>query len=248
MQGTLSARQLSLTTANARIEGSFFAESSLSIETSNAPIDVKVELLNEHDAHPTTANLITTNAYVTLSLHNALAKHHFSVIHSTWQLSALRYHGSSSWPGYGGSFDISAETTNGVMRHTMTVAPIQPKIKFAARTTDAASAVSLYRTFEGSWELKSNQSPEEVNVTADFQPEDDPEKRHREPSLRVYSYNRGIVEGAFSWERAKRLGGQRDDERLHTRTEDSRDIQDLSDHESFAEVTATNGKLWLSFI
>jgi len=255
---------LSLTTANARIEGSFFAESSLLIETSDAHIDAKVELLNEHDSRPTTANLITTNAYVArphrITLTNALLflihpRRLCSEIHSTWQLSALRYRGSSSWPGYGGSFHILTKTTNGAMQQAMTVAPIQPNIKFAARTTDAASTVSLYRTFEGQWELRSNPEPQDVVATTRLRPGDDPEGRHRTPNLRTYGHHQGVCSGAFWWKPSKQtiddepwLVDGHDGEGPLMEVQDRHRGHALPSRGSFAEVATTNGKLWLSFI
>jgi hypothetical protein len=234
------------------------------IETTDAHIDAKVELLNEHDSRPTTANLITTNACVARSHRIALAnallflihpRRLCSEIHSTWQLSALRYRGSSSWPGYGGSFDISAKTTNGAMQQAMTVEPIQPNIKFAARTTNAASTVSLHRTFEGQWELRSKPERQDVVAMTRLRPEDDPEGRHRTPNLRIYGHHQGVCSGAFWWKPSKKstdeepwLVDGRNGESPLIEVKDRHRGHALPSRESFAEVATTNGKLWLSFI
>ncbi|KAF7320772.1 hypothetical protein HMN09_00163300 [Mycena chlorophos] len=125
---TFSAPHLSLTSTNAAIRGSFNASESLVLRTTNAPIDVNVGLeSNKGTPSPTSGTLTTTNGNIDARIR----------LSTPPKLKV------------GGSFSLSAMTTNKRAFVDVVDAPQSHKLKLTTHTTNAPAEVRVPLEYEG---------------------------------------------------------------------------------------------------
>ncbi|KAJ7270118.1 hypothetical protein B0H12DRAFT_826159 [Mycena haematopus] len=131
---SLFARNATIQTSNALISGTFDASDSLSLVTSNAPIDATVNLRNQ--------NIFTTTELV-IRTRNA-------------QLESDINLATSSASGEGGKFDVKAETSDGPLIISFPTSPTRSVLNLDAQTSNSAANVWLNHAFEGDFALASS--------------------------------------------------------------------------------------------
>ncbi|KAJ7496753.1 hypothetical protein FB451DRAFT_1208687 [Mycena latifolia] len=145
---SLSAKNATIQTSNGRISGSFEASSSLSLVTSNAPIDASITL------HST--NIFGTTNLV-LQTRNADLESAISLV-------------TSAATGEGGKFSVKAETADAPLVMTFPKSPVHSLLNLDAQTTNSPADVWLNHAFEGEFALASSM------VLVDRRPFLDPRK------------------------------------------------------------------------
>ncbi|KAJ7350699.1 hypothetical protein DFH08DRAFT_115608 [Mycena albidolilacea] len=128
------ARNATIQTSNALISGSFDASLSLSLVTSNAPIDATVNLHNQ--------NIFTTTELV-LRTRNAQLESDVNLL-------------TSSATGEGGKFSVNAETSDGPLIMTFPTSPTHSLLNLDAQTSNSPANVWLNHAFEGEFTLASS--------------------------------------------------------------------------------------------
>ncbi|KAF7320769.1 hypothetical protein HMN09_00162900 [Mycena chlorophos] len=124
----ITAPHLSLTTTNAAIRGSFNASESLVLRTTNAPIDVNVGLENNKGTpSPTSGTLTTTNGNIDARIR----------LSTPPKLKV------------GGSFGLTASTTNKRAFIDVVDAPEGHKLMLSTHTTNAPAEVRVPLEYEG---------------------------------------------------------------------------------------------------
>ncbi|KAF7320733.1 hypothetical protein HMN09_00159100 [Mycena chlorophos] len=124
----ITAPHLSLTTTNAAIRGWFNASETLVLRTTNAPIDVNVGLENNKGKpSPTSGTLTTTNGNIDARIR----------LSTPPKLKV------------GGSFSLSAMTTNKRAFVDVVDAPQSHMLKLATHTTNAPAEVRVPLEYEG---------------------------------------------------------------------------------------------------
>ncbi|KAF8332634.1 uncharacterized protein EI90DRAFT_3053824 [Cantharellus anzutake] len=122
---SLIARNISVYTSNERVHGRFTAHNSLTLKTSNAPINVEANLLNHPGSEKATKlSVHTSNGFISTSMN-------------------LSTNQSSSSPG--GYFDLDIATTNGKIGARILHVPLQSQVSLSAVTTNAPINAMVYR-------------------------------------------------------------------------------------------------------
>lgn len=189
MEQSIYAAKGSIISSNGAIEGTFNTSDSLFLRTTNSPIKVDVGLKND-DTHVTSLKISTTNrcAWFLLYLHFILnLSQKFSKLEANVDLV------SSSENG--GSYAVTASTTNSPLRVAFPTSPVDSTLKLSATTTNSPAAVSLHPSYEGSFELSTTQFlPKLVKHDAS-----DPSGRERKRNVELGSTSRGSLRGRVSW-------------------------------------------------
>ncbi|KIJ66012.1 hypothetical protein HYDPIDRAFT_110137 [Hydnomerulius pinastri MD-312] len=124
----------SFVTTNAALAGSFQADRSLDLITTNACIQGSIRLLSlEHSdrAQNTALNLSTINGAIETDI----------------ALGTLS--------GLGGAFDVNARTFNAPLQMRYTSSPVKSTLHCAGSTTNAPARVALHKEFDGDFEIGS---------------------------------------------------------------------------------------------
>ncbi|TFK65179.1 hypothetical protein BDN72DRAFT_860812 [Pluteus cervinus] len=155
-----SPKSLDINTSNGPISGRFWSSDFISLSTENAHIDADVDLFHDgvSDEKVTTLKIRTTNGAID------------GTINTTSLLPT----------GLGGSFNISAITTNG--KNTLKFPTISPRanLSLTASTQAAAIAVELDEAYEGDFNVQTSRW-EKVDVVVWRNPRvSDPEGRGRQ--------------------------------------------------------------------
>ncbi|OCH93512.1 hypothetical protein OBBRIDRAFT_749481 [Obba rivulosa] len=179
MVTSLAAGEAALETTNGIIEGTFKTETSLKLQTSNAPIKAEVYMLNADNGNPTQLWMHTSNGRV----------------------DAISELISTSESGTNGTFEIDARTSNSPLYISTRSAPIDHALDLTALTSNSPAAVSLHTTWEGSFDLRSS-SLFTPNVDA-HTAVPDPAGRNRKRGALVSGVQRGVVEGFTEWTRGE---------------------------------------------
>ncbi|KAF8070381.1 hypothetical protein FPV67DRAFT_1448153 [Lyophyllum atratum] len=156
-------------TSNSAIIGVFNTSRSLTLRTSNSPIQVDVGVRNEKE-------------YVSeLVMRTSNAK-----IESRVSLTS---------PTKGGRYLVTATTSNGSLNVTFPTSPLDSTLKLTAATSNAPALVSLDPAYEGTFSLStSNFSPSLKR--RDVQ---DPTGKGRKRMMEANSYGRGVLRGSVYW-------------------------------------------------
>ncbi|KAF8320797.1 hypothetical protein DL93DRAFT_2073514 [Clavulina sp. PMI_390] len=176
-EGRLRSPQLAFHTSNAPIEGHFFSDHELTLQTSNGHIKADVELLSK--SNPVTAKLLTTNARVESSLSLATVDED-----------------DKKYPGKEGDFDVEVKTSNSPVDLRVPVAPIGHKLRLSSRTSNSRSVAKIFRSFEGAFRLHTSNAP--FTVHKDVTSDHDPAGKGRKPTLQVNIQKRD-ASGKFYW-------------------------------------------------
>ncbi|KAJ7032714.1 hypothetical protein C8F04DRAFT_1396379 [Mycena alexandri] len=131
---SLFARNATIQTSNGFISGSFEASSSLSLVTSNAPIDATVKLHN--------TNIFSTTELI-LQTRNGQIDSDVSLM-------------TSAATGEGGKFSIKAETSDAPLVMTFPASPARSILNLDAQTSNSPASVWLNHAFEGDFALASS--------------------------------------------------------------------------------------------
>lgn len=161
---------------NGAIIGQFQTSGKLQLLTSNAPINASIEVYNADEDNPAEVILQTSN-------------HHID--------SSLRLFSTARPDNTGGTFNITAHTSNGHLTLTHPVAPVDSRLLVDARTSNGHAELQLHPTFEGSYESITSNS-----ITRYTMPTNpiDPSGRGRKPL-------RDWVNRTLWWGEVKERGG-----------------------------------------
>ncbi|KIL00875.1 hypothetical protein PAXRUDRAFT_128881, partial [Paxillus rubicundulus Ve08.2h10] len=141
----------SFVTANSAIKGSFQADRSLELVTSNAPVHAFVKLLDlDHNYHnqTTALNISTTNGYIKADI-------------------ALE-----TRSGIGGAFEVNARTSNALLRMNYSSSPARPSFQCTAMTTNSPARMVLHEEFDGDFEVESTLFTPSVELQSGQDPSD----------------------------------------------------------------------------
>ncbi|KAJ7176885.1 hypothetical protein C8R46DRAFT_45945 [Mycena filopes] len=165
------------------IEGTFNSSKSLTLTTSNGPIKVEVNLINNEEDAAAKLKMLTTNGR----------------IESTINLESAKESGSA--------FDITARTSHGSLDVDVTAAPIASNITLGATTSLGSLTAKLPTTFEGSFDATTSLSS--VGVKFDDKAED-PAGEGRKRSLEHGKVGKTASHGHVWWsEEGKTRGSVR---------------------------------------
>jgi len=157
---------------NGGISGAFNTTDSLTIETTNSPVSVRIGAVNEKSEKPTEVFIRTTNGRI---------KADISLI-------------SNSPSGTGGAFGVGIHTTNSPIEVVYDDSPVDSVLKFNAVSTNSPLHAVLHRAYEGTFALATTNAGAVLDRLRDVE---DPSGRGRERSLTkrsVGSYILGEVE------------------------------------------------------
>ncbi|KAJ7234970.1 hypothetical protein C8J57DRAFT_1089397 [Mycena rebaudengoi] len=172
----VSARADVLTSMD-RIEGTYNATKSLVLVTSNAPIDVIVNLIDnddQDDSAPSRLKLLASNGYIQANV---------SLI-------------STAESSRGGAFDVSARTSIAPLGLDVRSAPVDSLVTIDGSTSLGAAHVKLPTTFEGALSAHTSLAGMTV-VFADGA--EDPKGEGRARALKVGRVTPGAMSGAVGW-------------------------------------------------
>ncbi|KAI0753418.1 hypothetical protein C8Q80DRAFT_1095853 [Daedaleopsis nitida] len=160
--------------SNAAIHGTFNASSSLVLKTTNAPINVHVNLMNA-DERFTTLTMRTSNGRIDGNISLA----------------------SNTSDSTKGKYWVSARTANAPLRLAFVDAPVDSTLTLEADTANFPAEVSLHKTFEGKFDISSSMwwTPE-----VQWHPVEDPAKRERKRQVSVGQVARSHVRGNVAWD------------------------------------------------
>ncbi|EIW78782.1 hypothetical protein CONPUDRAFT_138151 [Coniophora puteana RWD-64-598 SS2] len=125
---SLNASRASLRSSNGPIKGRFAARQLLDLHTSNAEINVLVDLFNEDGESATEYRARTINGY----------------LHSFINLARF-----ADAPSSGGSYSIDTRTSNGGLALNFGSSPVDSHLDVVAWTSNAPASVVLHPAFEG---------------------------------------------------------------------------------------------------
>ena len=193
------------------ITGTYNATTMLALNTANAPIAVRANLLGGSD-RVIPLFLITSNRYV-------CPIHPPPPFRSEWTRRRFRAHQrarpsfidsqiglySNTSDSTGGAFTVSARTSNSPLKLVFVDAPVDSILFVAAGTSNSPAQVRLHETYEGSFMLRgSTFFPPTVEWREGVQ---DPAGHGRERTVETKIINDSLVTGDVFWgEKAKKAG------------------------------------------
>ncbi|KAI0794307.1 hypothetical protein C8Q74DRAFT_568961 [Fomes fomentarius] len=173
--GTVAGDAIKVHASNGGVRGEFNTSTELVIETSNAPIVVRADLLNG-DERPTVLRLKTSNGRIDSAI--ALA--------------------SNTSDATKGKYEVTARTSNSALHLTFFEAPVDHSLNLEAHTSNALAEVTLHKTYEGTFDLSSSRYYGPIvqwNKEAE-----DPKGRGRERRVHFETESRGHVRGDVAWD------------------------------------------------
>ncbi|KAI0366758.1 hypothetical protein BV20DRAFT_971494 [Pilatotrama ljubarskyi] len=173
---SLLADVAGLRSTNGRIEGTFNTTTSLDLYTSNGPIVVRANLLNDDEDAGTTATLRTSNAVI--------------------QAQVGLY--ASSHDATGGAFRVDTRTSNGPITLSFVDQPANSQLNASAVSSNSPVRASVHPGFEGTFELHSSWfAPPSVEQNG---PVRDPLGRDRRRDVQVNTIRKGAIRGQIDWQ------------------------------------------------
>ncbi|CAG7854938.1 SubName: Full=Uncharacterized protein {ECO:0000313/EMBL:CCA73776.1} [Serendipita indica DSM 11827] len=178
----LLATQAVITSSNGPVSGSLNVTRELVVSTSNAKIDVDINVFDNEDEpkHPS-VTLSTSNGGI--FTRNALYRDHES--------------------DKGGAYEIVASTKNAQINMNFTTAPIDSTLMLTTSTSNAGSEIHLHPTYEGGLLLSTSNGEARVEIKDDTK---DPSGEGRERQLHLDSVWKGLVIGWVGWGEKKKRG------------------------------------------
>jgi len=173
------ANSVEVHTTNSGIRGAFNTSDDLTLITTNVPISVRVGAANGGSKKPSDVLIRTTNAHI---------EAHISLK-------------SKSSSGTGGSFGVHAHTTNGFIKIVYEDSPVGSVLNSDVRSTNAPVHVALHRAYEGTFSLRTTNSPASLDQLNHVE---DPSGRGRERVLSSRSTNGHVVYGEVEWSPSSR--------------------------------------------
>ncbi|KJA17296.1 hypothetical protein HYPSUDRAFT_70850 [Hypholoma sublateritium FD-334 SS-4] len=166
----LSATKGSLHTSNGAITGSFNTTTSLSLETSNAAIEIDVGLLS--DSTEPNLDARTSDGKINARLR------------------------LTSSAGEGGNFSVSTITSNSPVFAIVADAPVDSALSFEATTSNGDAHVYLHPTYEGAFDVETSSR---FNADLNFLPAADPSGKQRGRASWVQVQKKSHLLGSTSW-------------------------------------------------
>ncbi|KAH9965384.1 hypothetical protein BC827DRAFT_1126128 [Russula dissimulans] len=173
------ANSVEVHTTNGGIRGAFNTSDDLTLVTTNMPISVRVGAANGGSKKPTDVLMRTTNAHIEADI-------------------SLK---SKSSSGTGGSFGVHAHATNGFIKIVYEDSPVGSVLNSDIRSTNAPVHVALHRAYEGTFSLRTTNSPASLDQLRHVE---DPSGRGRERVLSSRSTNGHVVYGQVEWSPSSR--------------------------------------------
>jgi hypothetical protein len=125
--GAVNASTATLLSTNGRLSGSFNVSRALVLHTTNAAVDVAVQL--NANTERTSADIATTNG----------------------RLNADLVLAAGTESGWGGAFGVAAGTTNSPLAVDVKDSPADSALTLDAHTSNGRAAATLHRAFEGTF-------------------------------------------------------------------------------------------------
>lgn len=155
---SLSAENVTLETSYGAITGQFSTSTSLTLITSNAPIDVAVDLLHDDKRLPTSLYMYTSNGYYpSHTLTQYLT--HFRPNSNFWwnrRVGSTINLKSTSPSQSGGSYAVTAQTSNSPAVLTFPTSPLLSTLYLLSQTSNSPSHITLDKAYEGKFELHTS--------------------------------------------------------------------------------------------
>ena len=180
---------------NSAIRGKFNTSTELELETANAPINVHANLASGDDEQPTHLILRTSNGYVLhlLFSFHLTSNYPYPCSHIDSEVTLQSTTASST----GGTFDVSAHTSNAPLALTVVDAPIEHALTLNARTSNSPARVTLHPTYEGAFDVRSSKW---FRPTVEWDAEaQDPAGKGRRRTVQVQRVRGESVKGSAAW-------------------------------------------------
>ena len=177
----LIASQAVLTSSNGPVSGSLNVTRELVISTSNAKIDVDLNVFDTEEEHK--------HPSITLSTSNG----------GIYARNSL-YRGTEG--GKGGAYEIVASTKNAKVNITFPTAPVDSTLMLTTSTSNAASEIHLHPTYEGGILISTSNGEARVEIGN----EKDPSGEGRERRMDWESVWKSLVVGWVGWGEKKKRG------------------------------------------
>ncbi|PIL33801.1 hypothetical protein GSI_04426 [Ganoderma sinense ZZ0214-1] len=173
---SLAGSRIRAHSKNSAIRGKFNTSTELELETANAPINVHANLASGDDEEPTRLVLRTSNGHIDSEV----------TLQSTTASST------------GGTFDVSARTSNAPLTLAVVDAPVEHALTLKARTSNSPARVTLHPTYEGAFDVQSSKW---FRPTVEWDAEaHDPAGKDRRRSVQVKRVRGESVKGSAAWE------------------------------------------------
>ncbi|EJF60662.1 hypothetical protein DICSQDRAFT_62362 [Dichomitus squalens LYAD-421 SS1] len=185
---SVEADNATMVTSNARIDGKFRVSRELELRTSNQAIDAQVTLdhdVSRSDTVSSNLTMVTTNARIDSKI-------------------SLR---RAAYVQTGGSFSVSAHTSNGAVDLAVTSQPADSTLTLSARASNSPATVHLNPAFEGAIEIGTTNGPVSFDVNKKAS---DPGNRGRQRMWVVSEKTMKMWKGFVSWgsPHGRRLNGR----------------------------------------
>ncbi|KAK7052813.1 hypothetical protein VNI00_004132 [Paramarasmius palmivorus] len=170
------ANNVKATSSNGPIRGKYDASGSITLETSNAPIDVDVDV---------TATDSEGKLFMETSNNNLKA--------------AVKFHSTKQASPYNDKFLVRAVTSNGPLNLDIKEMPLDSTLSLEGKTSNGYGDVWLPAPYEGSYTLKTSNSP----LILDQRKKDDPWWRGRNRHVEM-NRSKLVMEGMIYWDEANK--------------------------------------------
>lgn len=169
---SLSAKRTYINAGVGAIKGNFSTSSSLELVTSSGEIDVDVDLINDSEGDDWTHLLLST---ATGAINANLSLH------------------TESDSNVGGKFNVTSGLSAGALTLNNIVAPEDSTVDLTAHASIGSIEVSLYKTFEGKFDLRSSAFSQPTVVKRKYEDE-------RKRQFEFSQVGRGVTQGSVWWD------------------------------------------------
>lgn len=175
---SVDAVDAEIITTTGHIHGHYQASKSLTLSTTNQPINVTATLVyrDPDDTHGPVLKMRTSNAKIDSFVNLVSIAPHFAY-------------------GHDGVFTVEANTTNARLSLDFLTAPVDSKLNFVGRTSNSNARVWLHPTFEGSFAVQTSNHA----AVVDDRPTADPSGRNRKREVTMVSQKWAYARGMAMW-------------------------------------------------
>ncbi|TBU46676.1 hypothetical protein BD309DRAFT_596987 [Dichomitus squalens] len=167
---SLAGENVSFVTVNGGVRGTLLVSERLTVATRNGPIHLTADLMNDVSGLPTFMSLQTTNGPIEAN------------VSLTSTAPSVR----------GGSFDVTANTTNGPLRVAFQDGPANSVLNASLQTCNAPAYVVMHSMFEGRYELQGSPF---LRPTVGVGTSQDPTGTGRRRNVTAMNEGMGVVRG-----------------------------------------------------
>jgi len=222
--GPVTAKSLAVTkgkihSSNGPISGNFNSTTSLTVETSNGPVSGNFNSgtdLTVNTSNGPISGIYNTTTVLTLSTSNSPirvavglesnTKGSTPIFNARTSNGVLEADVSlTSNSASGGSFNVTATSSNAPLRVTFPASPLDSKLNFNGRTSNGHATVSLNPAYEGSFNLQTSSI---FSASLNRNPNvKDPSGKERKRQVQYRTIGKGVLTGEVHWDAKQKNQG-----------------------------------------